>query len=173
MLERRDVPGFAGYQVDDEGNVYAKRGGSLLKQRNSFGYKRVTLYSEPGKPKSILVHRIVAMAFLPNPDSLPQVNHKNENRADNRVENLEWCTASYNINYGSRNATVSQKLCVDKTEKFGRKVEQVNPATKEVVAVWPSLRSIEHALGYAHSNIQSCCEGRRRTRGGFEWRYAS
>lgn len=173
MLERRDVPGFAGYQVDNEGNVYSKRDGGPLKQRDCFGYKRVTLYAESGKPKSVPVHRVVAMAFLPNPDGLPQVNHKNEIRADNHVENLEWCTASYNINYGSRNAIVSKKLRDDKTKKFGRKVEQIDPVTKAVVAVWPSLRSIEQALGYAHSNIQNCCEGRRKTRGGFEWRYAS
>lgn len=131
------------------------------------------LYKNTGKPYSIPVHRVVALAFLPNPGGLPQVNHKNENRADNRLENLEWCTASYNINYGNRNAVVSKKLIVDKTEKYGRRIEQIDPETKEVIRVWPSLRSIERALGYAHSNIQNCCEGRRKTRGGFEWRYAA
>ena len=173
MDERRNVPGFEEYQVDRSGVVYSKRTGSPLKPNTTrFGYQRVTLYNPPGNGKSIPIHRVVALTFLPNPENLPQVNHKNEVRTDNRVENLEWCTASYNINYGRRNEIVSQKLTAHQTKKFGRAVEQLDMNTGEVVAVWPSIRSIEKALGFAHSNIRACCLGERKSRGGFKWRYA-
>ena len=65
------------------------------------GYCSVALFKY-GKMKRYLVHRLVAQAFLPNPDNLPMVNHKNEDKSDNRVDNLEWCTAKYNLNYGTR-----------------------------------------------------------------------
>ena len=109
----KDIPGYEGlYQVSNLGEVRGlKHKGSnkvkTLKQAtNKRGYKRVNL-SKNGKKKNYLVHRLVAMTFIPNPDNLPQVNHKDENPSNNNVNNLEWCTSKYNINYGTRNERTS------------------------------------------------------------------
>ena len=80
----------------------------LLKQSvNSFGYKQINLYKD-GKMKRYLVHRLVAIAFIPNPNNLPVVNHKDECKSNNNVNNLEWCTYEYNNNYGTKKERLSE-----------------------------------------------------------------
>lgn len=93
------------YSVSNFGNVksnYANKERILKPYKNHDGYLMIDLRS-PGKRKSISVHRLVAQAFIPNPDNLPEVNHKDENKTNNYVDNLEWCTTEYNCNYGTRN----------------------------------------------------------------------
>lgn len=106
----KEIKGFGGnYSVSSEGRV---RSNGLLKGKNSKvrilktemskkGYLRVGL-TKDGKQKKYLVHRLVAMAFLDNPNNLPEVNHRNEIKTDNRVENLEWMSRRDNMNYGDR-----------------------------------------------------------------------
>ncbi len=79
----------------------------LLKQGNVNGYKRINLYKN-GKMKHYLVHRLVAIAFLPNPNGYKEVNHIDENKANNMISNLEWCSSKYNVNYGTRNERASK-----------------------------------------------------------------
>lgn len=88
-------------RIDSNGRIYPER--FLTPEKLRKGYLRVCLGSRKTGFRHYLVHRLVAMAFIPNPDGLPQINHKNENKADNRVENLEWCDNEYNHNYGERN----------------------------------------------------------------------
>ena len=168
------IPSFDGYYATDDGRIYSEASGKFLKQRlNRFGYSQVTLYKDK-KPFKSGVHRFVAMAFLGLPtDPKMQVNHKNEIKTDNRPDNLEWCSCSYNINYGNRNAVVSKKQIANKTQAVGRKVEQLDNTTNEIIKVWDSLRSIERELGFSHNNIAACCKGRRKTRGGYKWRYVN
>jgi hypothetical protein len=96
------------YYTDKNGKQYARvRKGTILKpapmtKKNGKGYMGVTLYKN-GKHPTVTVHRLVAQHFIPNPDNLPQINHKDENPLNNHVDNLEWCTCSYNINYGTAN----------------------------------------------------------------------
>lgn len=117
----KDIPGFENiYQVSNIGNVKTldkyvnssiknnnkvKRKTKILKQYNKNGYLQVSL-SKENKRYYFGVHRLVAMAFLPNTNNLPQVNHKDENKLNNKVDNLEWCSAKYNCNYGTRNSKI-------------------------------------------------------------------
>ena len=103
MEEWRAVPGYEGlYDVSNKGNVRNVRRNKLLRlQKTNNGYIRVVLSKNRIKT-GFQVHRLVALTFLPNPDNLPQVNHLDEDKTNNNVDNLEWCTAKYNNNYGSR-----------------------------------------------------------------------
>lgn len=170
----KTIPDYPQYMVSDSGDVFSKNSNKILKNAvNKFGYASVVLYKGSRARQKYMVHRLVASAFVANPDNLPQVNHINENRLDNRAENLEWCSASYNINFGSRNQKVSEKLRIFKEETAARKIEQIDAKTGKVIKVWTSMREIERSLGFAHSNIYACCSGKRKTRGGYLWRYAA
>ena len=118
MIEEwRPIVGYEGlYEVSSYGRVrsldkYVKsksksyrlhKGKVLISEKNTRGYLSVVL-SYNGKHKAITVHRLVAQAFIPNPNNLPEINHKDEDKTNNNVENLEWCDHKYNVNYGTRN----------------------------------------------------------------------
>lgn len=103
MEEWKNVIGYEGlYEVSNKGNVRNVRRNTLLRlTKTNYGYIQVSLYKN-GIRTGLKVHRLVAEAFIPNPDNLPQVNHKDEDKTNNNVTNLEWCTAKYNNNYGNR-----------------------------------------------------------------------
>ena len=108
MENWKSVRGYEGlYEVSDMGRV--RRGDRVLKpyQRKRDGYMEVTL-SKNNVPANIKVHQLVARAFIPNPDNLPEVNHKDENKQNNTASNLEWCRHRVNCNHGSRNQRISQ-----------------------------------------------------------------
>ena len=91
------IKGHPRYLVSNYGNVYSEYKNGLLKQmKDAYGYAQVNLNRHPKK-----VHRLVAEAFIPNPEELPEVNHKDEDKSNNRIDNLEWCTSKYNMNYGN------------------------------------------------------------------------
>lgn len=121
----KDILGYEGlYQVSNLGDVRSLKyaGGNkvkMLKQATVNGYKRVSLVKN-GKGKNYLVHRLVAIAFIPNPDNLPIVNHKNEDKTNNNVNNLEWCTQEYNINYGTRNERASESMRGENNPCYGK-----------------------------------------------------
>ena len=99
----KEVTGFPKYLIDTNGNIYNKRTMKKLKDRdNGRGYRAVCLYNSEGKMVHKYVHRLVAETFIPNPNNLPEVNHIDENKANNSVDNLEWCDRKYNNNYGSK-----------------------------------------------------------------------
>lgn len=165
MEDWKDIQGFDGYQVSNEGRVKSLKFGKerILKSwKVENGYLIVRLYKD-GKRVWKLVHRLVAEAFIPNPQNLPEVNHKDENKSSNIVENLEWCDRSYNINYGTR----TQK-CADKESKM---VDQIDPITGEVIRKWTSVNECGRN-GYASSAVSRCCNGLRKTHKGYTWKYA-
>lgn len=176
--------GYEGkYEVSNLGRVrslnYLRTGkAKLLKQQlDKHGYKRVGLY-EDGKAKSLLVHRLVAMAFLPNPNNLPMVNHKDENKTNNNVSNLEWCTVSYNNNYGTRNERVGKKTRKQMTGKKGKDAPRSKPILmydKEgnFIKRFDSTADANEYFGKDRccSGINDCLRGRNKTAYGFIFKY--
>ena len=116
----KDIKGYEGlYAVTSCGRVWSYRRNKFLVHATiKSGYNYVNLYKD-GKKKFCRVHRLVAEAYLPNPDNLPQVNHKNEVKTDNYVNNLEFCTASYNQHYGTCIERKSHRIrCIETGEVF-------------------------------------------------------
>lgn len=103
----KDIEGYEGlYAITSCGKVWSYKSKKFLKARyDKDGYISVALRKD-GKTKYFFVHRLVAMAYIPNPNNLPEVNHKNEIKSDNNINNLEWCTRKYNANYG----TIKERL---------------------------------------------------------------
>ena len=105
----KDIKDYENYQISDTGIIINKKTGRELKQQEKKGYMNVSLFKN-GKKKNKLVHRLVAETFIENIKNYPQVNHKNENTYDNCVDNLEWCTALYNSNYGTHKDKIRKRM---------------------------------------------------------------
>ena len=156
-----DIEGYEGlYQISNKGRVKSLYKGSerILKPLdNGREYLRAHLTKE-NTSKHIRIHRLVAQAFIPNPHNLPEINHKDENKKNNCVENLEWCDRRYNVNYGTRNERVSRKIF--QYSKSG-----------EFIREWKSAEEVKRVLGIDNSHIIACCKGKLKSAGGFVWRY--
>lgn len=173
----RQAVGYEGlYEVNDDGEVrsvaHITNGvhvpSKKLKPYMSDRYYRVKLYKD-GKPKMVMVHRLVAQAFIGNPHKLPQVNHINGDRTDNSASNLEWCTASENQKHAIRTGLKDPEDTVKATRK---KVLQLD-MSGNVINEWRSLSDAARALGLQVSNISHCCKGRIGSTGGYKWRLVS
>ena len=140
--------------------------GKLMKQHNNhFGYKVIALCID-GKYRTYMVHRLVAEAFIPNPNNYPVVNHKDENKQNNCVENLEWCTQQYNINYGSGNIRRIDTRNQNKSYHYQREVGQYT-LDGVLIKKYPSASD----TGYCRESIRDCCNGRQKTAYGYKWGY--
>ena len=161
--EFRDIPGYEGvYEVSNLGRVKNVETGRILKPgKITTGYLQVNLCKN-GTRRKALIHRLVAYAFLSNPKNLPQVNHKDEDKTNNTVDNLEWCDCQYNINYGTRNERL--------IEKMGKPVLQFD-LQGNFIREWPGVRKVEEELGINNGNISMCCIGNRKTAGGYLWKF--
>lgn len=137
--------------------------GRILKLNNNDGYMYCCLCKD-GKTKQHKVHRLVAQAFIPNPDNLPYINHKNEDKGDNRVENLEWCTKWYNEHYGN----FSQKISSIKREK-ARNIVQYD-LYGNFVRKYSCLTEVEE-YGFSGDVAGDCCRGKTITHNGFVFRF--
>lgn len=172
----RAIPDFEGlYEVSNLGNVkrlktertngtgnYKRQERILVKRVNNKGYELVDLY-KCGKVFQLLVHRLVAMAFIENPFGYCVVNHKDENIKNNCVENLEWCTQKYNMNYG----TVKEKIGKANSIPVMQKDLHGN-----VIKTFCSAMEAQRETGIRNGNINECCKMKRKTAGGYLWEYA-
>ena len=178
--EWRDVPNYEGlYQVSNLGRVRsmshevrtAKHGtglrmtdGIILSPfKSSHGYLFVGL-NKNNQNKKFSIHRLVAMAFIPNPNNYPCVNHKDEVKDNNVVSNLEWCDKSYNALYGS---------CQEKLRKYkNQPVKIYDKKTNKFVAEFESMKIAMEKTGVHTVTISQVCRGIRKSAGGYIWRYA-
>lgn len=164
MIEEwRDIVGYEGlYEVSDLGRVKNIKTGRILSSKNNgIGYLFVDLYKN-GIHKGFYIHRLVAYVFIPNPQNLPQVNHRDENKSNNTVDNLEWCTRDYNMNYGTIKERIAEKHC--------KPVLQFD-LQGNFIREWPSLAKVYEELGIHKSDISRCCLGKFKTSGGYVWRF--
>lgn len=146
---------FEGYYVTPCGKVYSYNQKGFLKGVDLHGYRQVHIISE-GKPKKYLVHRMVAMCWLPNPLNLPIINHKDENKQNNIVSNLEWCTYGYNLTYNN--------LKVRNAQKTGKKVVRVEDGE-----VYYSIREAARRNGVSKNAISVALNNEKRTAKGYHW----
>ena len=168
----KDIPGYEGiYQVSNTGLVKSlprqRAQERILKfEEEKHGYLRVTL-----SRKHFLVHKLVALCFIENPTNLPCINHKDENKKNNNVSNLEWCTHSYNSNFGTRAARFREKAV--NNPKNSKHILQLD-MQGNLIKKWPSAREIERAFDKASvaTNVIQCCKGKHNSNYGFKWKYA-
>lgn len=161
----KDVVGFEGlYKVSNFGNVKSLRIGKILIPSITIhGYKRITLCKN-GNRENKVIHRIVAEAFLDNPKSLPCVNHKDENKLNNCVENLEWCDIKYNTNYGT---------CIERRSKNNQKPVNQYDLNMNFIKRYESIKEASNGNYYLYTHIGECCKGKYFSVGGYIWRYAN
>lgn len=158
------VPGYEElYEVNSTGEVRSICGrygeNRILKQCvGSQGYMIVTLCRK-GHQKTVSVHRLIATVFIPNPENLPCVNHKDQDRTNNSAQNLEWCSYQYNNTYGDRVAKSALKrgkpvICIETGKKYN------------------STQAAHRETGIGQPKISNCCNGKAKTAGGYHWSFA-
>lgn len=172
----KTIDGYPNYMISNMGNVKNIKTGKMLKPVDAgYGYYQVSLCKN-GKHKSFRINRLVGIAFIPNPENKPCIDHINTNKMDNRVCNLRWVTPKENMNNPITKRNKKQNMYLPCLGKFGKKHHFSKPIlqftkTGELVKKWDSIMDIERELGISHKHISSCCKGKRKTTGGFIWRY--
>lgn len=185
MEEWRSIQGYPNYEVSNKGNVRSidrlstRKGGKvhlkgkLLKPtENANGYKSVILYSgNRNNHKKFLIHRLVALAFINKPINMDYINHKDENKGNNNVDNLEWCDCQYNSNYGTaiqrRVAHQNWQSIADKQSKAVAKIDNDG----NVITRYKSTMDAQRIDNYNPASISKCCNGYLKTYKGYKWEY--
>lgn len=178
-IEWGKVEGFSKYIVSDTGVVKNETTGHIFKNRLlSNGYYHVSLRDDSGVPKHCIVHRLVAKAFIPNPENKAQVNHKNGNKLDNRVENLEWMTEKENTRHyltvlgGHAMTEETRKKLIESRKRrpfvYKKKVIRLEDGKK-----YDSMNDAAADVGITHTGIYLACTGRQNTAGGYHWDYCN
>lgn len=179
----KDIEGYEGYyQISNQGKVlslnYCLRGYSALltPKINKRGYAWVELRKN-GTRKPMLIHRLVAQAFIENPNNYPLINHKDENPLNNNADNLEWCTHSYNVKYSlalhpercKRGGYIRHRK--NGAYKCSKKVRQIDISSGKIICEYNYLAEIKRVLGKNEYSIRECCYGNRKTAYGYRWEF--
>ena len=167
MEKWKDIKEYEGlYQVSNLGNIKSlpratTKGKILVKNLDYDGYQKVTL-SKLGVHKQFSVHKLVATAFIPNPNNFTEINHIDENKANNSVDNLEWCTSTYNIHYGT---------CISR-RSYRRKVKiSQYDLQGNFIREWNGAVDAERILNISRKQISACLRENHKSAGGFIWKY--
>ena len=185
----KDIEGYEGlYQVSNLGNVRSldrikkqfnhngiatiRYKGKLLKKRiqKGTGYNTITLYDNNSNPKIKSVHRLVAETFIPHPNNYPVINHKDGNKLNNEVDNLEWCTISYNVKHAYKIGLAKVKKLYGKENPKAKKVKQYD-LENNFIKLWHSIIDASKELKIDSSSITAVCRNKRKTAGGYIWKY--
>ena len=188
----KDVVGYEGlYQVSNQGRLLrcervASNNHLLppkikdLQKKRKTGYMGSSIVDKSGKSHNVLIHRLVAVAFIPNHNKLPQVDHIDGNKENNCVDNLLWCTAKENVNYPISIATRSKslKIAQNNPQTISKKIKsshkkKVNQfsLSGEFIKTYESLRDIQRTLGFNITNVTACAHGRKRSAYGYIWKF--
>lgn len=162
----KEINDFEGYYISNLGRVKSckrKTEKFIAVKDDTHGYLIVKLWKD-NKQYSKKIHRLVAEAFISNPENLRDVNHKDENKHNNCVENLEWISHKDNINYGTRN---------ERANKTKSKAIIQLDLNGNVINEFISSYDVERQLDISESNINQCCNGKRKTAGGYKWQFKS
>lgn len=160
----KDIKGYEGlYQISNFGNIKSKKrqgtNGKITKQVSKIGYYIVDLYKE-SKRQTKYLHRIIAETFIPNPNNLKCINHKDGNKLNNSIENLEWCNYSYNNFHAYRNGLKSN--C--------KAVIQIDKNTHKILNTFYSMKEASRKTNIPQSSISLCCNKKLKTTGGYIWK---
>ena len=170
MIEEQwlDISGYEGlYQISNFGRVksFYFKNPHILKPHKVKGYSNVELYKNK-KKKQFYIHRLVMENFCPIENmNVLDVNHKDEDKSNNHISNLEWMTHKDNLNYGSR----AEKARMKMQGKNSSRSKKVRCIEKDVI--YEALREAERQLGIPATNISRACKGKIKTAGGYHWEY--
>ncbi len=164
-----DIIGYEGlYLISNHGRIASHHRDKLrilhptIHRMNKYSYVNLC---RKGIVKTFRVHVLVAKHFLPNPNCLLEVNHKDEDKSNNRVDNLEWCTRTYNVNYGTAQQRRVEKQITKSVMQYSK--------NGEYVCTYPSITAASLILGISISHIVKCCKRKKPSAGGFVWRYTT
>lgn len=156
LTDFKKIQGYSNYLIDTKGNIYSLKNNKLLKNvKSNSGYYLVCLWGN-GKKRNHLVHRLVAETFIPNPNNYKEVNHKDFNKLNNNIKNLEWCSHNYNLKYSNLERFESKPVLQIHNNKIIKEYKSITEASKS---------------GFDISNISKCCKNKQKKHKGFIWKY--
>jgi hypothetical protein len=159
-----------GYRILNDGRIIGRKNCFLKIHVGTCGYYQLNT-RDNYKQKTYLVHRLVAMAFIPNPNNLLEVNHKDGNKLNNRSDNLEWCTRSENIIHGFKNGLITKSMTGRTGKKHWRSIPVIMYGINGTVIEFENSRDAADKTGFDATSIQDACNGKLKTYKNLKWRY--